>query len=213
VIPDPTIEDPEAWLVYFERHGPVVEITFTYRRRLPGGESIRFDEGPTTLDLANDADDRLVMDGFLAALPEGELLSCATLTTRPFLRFWEPALQWRHEPADHDKELVRAAFQGQMGRGDSTPEFVFVGGDEAAHTSPAVRRAVDALRTGRWTFHPDPVAALRDALTAYEGVAWSRETETGLFLRDRPGLLDDTRARVAEVAARYGVILASDDVE
>ncbi|HLZ31626.1 MAG TPA: hypothetical protein VKV73_30260 [Chloroflexota bacterium] len=197
-----------VWLVEFAVRGPLAEITLTFSRRMPNGAEVKFDmDRDGLLDLATDQHERLVMDGMLALIPEGELISCGLRETqRAFLVF--DSLGYRHVFADHDRSVVAAEFDGGIWNPDSSPDLVFVGGRPADHSADAIVHAAQRLARTRPPADDEPV---REVLSTYAELI----VVNGAVVRvRRPAevgreFFASAEAALSNVAAKYGYALPS----
>src|SRR5262245_61729273 len=136
---------PYLWNVDFATSGGLFEVILTYLRLLPDGRTVKFDEDTDgRLDLAADEDDRLVMDGLLALIPDRAPVSCALRELRRVALVWEVE-DYRPVLADWDKETVRTTLKGRLWNADSSADFVFAGGETSDHTGVAIRRWAKTL--------------------------------------------------------------------
>lgn len=203
----------QVWQVYFATHGPLLEVTLSYRRHLPDGSGVKFDEDPDTiLDLAAEQDEQIVLDGFMALLPPDALLSCAMRTTGRWLLIWtKPDI----EPvfAEYDHAIVRRAFDGRLYNSDSNIDALLIGGERTAHQPETVKQWVNAIEKDILrTSGDDWVAAWQPVLDVYEAVIYTQTTEIHLLTRNTGGRLERARTALAAVAARYGLRLPEPDL-
>lgn len=203
-----------VWEVYFETHGPLLEVTLGYRRRLPDGSSVAFDADPRpTLDLAADEDERLVLDGVLALLPPDALLSCALRENSRWLLIWtKPDVE--HIFAEHDQAIVRRAFDGRLYNPEGSIDALLIGGERAAHATGEVKRWAAAIEKDILpSAGAERVAAWQTVLNAYQAVIYTQTTEIHLLTRAGSAAAVQARPALAAVAARYGLRLPEPDLE
>lgn len=210
---DDYFEQHYVWQVYFEVVGPLSEITLSFRRSRSDGSGVKFDEDPAIidrgiLDLINGEDDDLVMDGFLACLPGGKLLSCALRVLRRNLLFFESEA-YEHVFAHYDKNVVKQAFERRLFNTDGTNgDLLFIGGDHAAHATPTILRWCKVIESD--AMHHSGVALIavwEPVLQVYEAVAYTLDTEIHLFTRNDDDLIKRIKQALTEVATRYGFVL------
>lgn len=198
-----------VWQVYFEVHGPVAEITLSYRRALPDGTGVKFDEDPdTVLNRVTDQDDQLVMDGFLALIPEGELLSCAMRVVKRILLIWEYQ-DYQHIFAEYDKHVVKRAFDANgLFNTDSSIDVLFIGGDRAAHeTTTIISWAKTIQRDILQRYEVEGGAAWNPVLEIYKSVIYTQTTEIHMLTHNKRDPLERARMVLKQVAARYQLVL------
>lgn len=213
-VPASFFEQNYVWQTFFELHNSYVEIVLTYNRLLPSGESIKFDEDPEgILDLSIDADDHLVMDGFLALIPEGKLLSCSMRSVKHTLLVWEQSYR-KHVFAEYDKQKVLAEFEGRLWNPDSSADFLFVGGGRDAHSISAIEHWAKVLEGG--VVHrsdTDWLSRLEQILGIYKRIIYTQTTEIYMLARNEEDIIRQVRADLSEIASRYGFILPPESIE
>lgn len=208
--------DPEffrrnyVWAVYFEDHGPIAEVTLTYDRALPDGDTIKFDEDPDRfLDIANDADERVVMDGFLALIPNGELLSCSMRDTRHLLLIFWGYQTYKHFFVGYDKQVLKQQFDRRLFNTDGgDPDIVFAGGERAAHTPEQITRWAKVIKRDIvGSRQATPMTAWQPLLDVYRAILYTDSTEIHLVTRNTGRELERARAALAKVARGYRMVL------
>jgi hypothetical protein len=206
---DAFFEQNYVWQVDFDTQDTVAEVILSYQRALPDGKSVKFDEDSNTiLDLAADADDHLVMDGFLALIPPGELLSCAMRVSRRALLIWE-YMDYQHIFAEYDKQVVERAFDTNgLFNTDGSIDALFIGGDRVAHESATILSWVRSLsRDVISRYETEGRAVWAPALDVYTAIIYTQTTEIHMLTRNEHKRLRDARSALNKVAARYGLVL------
>jgi hypothetical protein len=198
--------DQHVWNVEFEVCDAVAQITLTFDRLLPDGTAIKFDEDPNgKLNLAAEEDERLVMDGFLALIPDGELLSCALRDGARFFGLGD-AINYKYVFVDSDRTAVDAALDGRLWNPDSSRDYVFVGGESIAHQPAALKLFVKELNT-RPTGPTNLDLRFERTLSVYRGVAFTEGTLIRMIYSVSDAVITSARQVLAQVASRYGYVL------
>lgn len=207
-------EQNYVWQVYFEEYGDLATITLSYRRDRGNGLSIQFDDDPSCiLNLAADEDDRLIMDGFLALIPDAQLLSCAMLVRKPRYLIWGVE-DYKHIFAAYNKHVVRSTFNGHLFNTDGTgSEMVFIGGDRVAHTTSLIKEYATKIEQHVLrTYGAEHIAAWVPILNTYTSVIYTLSTEVHMVMRNQSDLMRRARQGLNKVASRYGVILPPEHI-
>jgi hypothetical protein len=202
-----------VWQVSFEDHGALAWITITHERALSDQMSVKFDEDTELvnagiLGFAAENGGRMVMDGFLALIPDGALLSCALRTRKRMFLLWDRSA-YDHVFAGQDKQAVRAAFDGRLFNTDGTNgDALFIGGASDAHTEERIQHWTQVIEhevtpqfSSYWTTVWKPLLAV------YHAVMYTLSTELHMIARNEPATIPQARAALGEVAARYGFVL------
>ena len=197
-----------VWQVYFDVTDSLAEVTLTYRRLLADGTSVKFDEDSHgVLDLSTNADDHIVLDGFLSFIPDGELLSCAMRDVKHVLLIWERE-DYQHIFAQYDKQIVRTAFEGRLWNPDSSADFLFVGGNKDGHTTPTIKHWAKVMQeqTLRQS-GADRKATIDQVLGLYSLVAYTQTAEIHILTSNGHDQAEKMKATLGAVASRYGMAL------
>lgn len=210
---DSFFERNYVWQVYFEALGEQAHITLTQRRAYADGSGRKFDEDPQiidgrTLDLLHDEDDRFIMDGFLALIPDNRLLSCAIQVLRRRLLIWEFE-DYDYIFAGFDKHIIQRAFDGRLFNTDGTNgDILFIGGERTAHETATIKEWSKAIEHDIFRKVGNvPGAAWEPVLDVYEAVSYTLSTEIHLRMRHDHDRIEESRMALARVATRYGFVL------
>ncbi|MCG8352468.1 MAG: hypothetical protein MI924_32280 [Chloroflexales bacterium] len=202
-----------VWQVYFEDHGALAWITISYRRALSNQMGVKFDEdaeiiNTRLLGFAAEDEDRMVMDGVLALIPDGALLSCALWRLQNVLLLWERSA-YDHVFAGQDKQVVRAAFDGRLFNTEgSIGDVLFIGGAAEAHTKDSIEHWAQVIeRDVMSRFDTERLVAWKSLLDVYQAVMYTLSTEIHMIARNEPETIPRARAALGSVAARYGFVL------
>ncbi|HEY0607061.1 MAG TPA: hypothetical protein VGD58_29350 [Herpetosiphonaceae bacterium] len=210
---DAFFERNYVWQVYFEEIGPLAEITLSFRRARADGSGVEFDEDPQiiterVLDVINGEDDQLVMDGFLALIPDGQLLSCSLRVLRHRLLILEFE-DYDHSFAGYDKQVVKNTFEGRLFNTDgSNADLLFIGGERTAHETATIKHWSKVIESRALRASADTIAAAWEpVLNVYEAVIYTLSTEIHMVTRNNHAPISRIQPALADVAARYGFVL------
>jgi len=203
-----------VWLIYLENLGSMVKVTLTYERILPDGSSITFDADPAMiLDTATEQDEQIVLDGFMALVPPDALLSCAMRTTRWMLLWTKPDIE--HIFAEYDHAIVRREFgDGRLYNAQGNIDALFIGGDRAAHQTSTIKHWATTIEKQVLPMSgQEQIQAWDAVLAVYQAVIYTQTTEIHLLTRNTGDALNQARAALSAVAARYGLRLPAPDLQ
>jgi hypothetical protein len=202
-----------VWQVYFEDHGALAWITISYRRAVSNHMDVKFDEDAEIINagllgFAAEDNDLMVMDGFLALIPDGALLSCAMRTRKRVLLLWERSA-YDYVFAGQDKQVVRATFDGRLYNSDGTNgDVLFIGGVAAAHTEDSIQHWVKVIeRDVMFQVDTERLMAWASLLDVYQAIVYTLSTEIHMIARNKPETIPQARAALGVVATRYGFVL------
>lgn len=208
---NPTLNSSYTWQVYSDQVGPFWEITLTYNRQRPDGTYVKFDEDPNgVLDLATGADKRLVMEGFLTLIFNGELLSCSLRAIKHKLPIWTRPYH-QHVFAGYDKQKIANEFASRLWNPDSSVDFLLVGGEQTAHTTLVIQYWTKILMSGLFkSSGKKKLETLAQALNVYREIFYTQTTEIHLWTQGEESEIIEMRNRLAQTAAQFGLVLPAE---
>lgn len=201
---------PPIWDVTFEEAGPLARAMISYRRLLPDGWGVMFEEDTEwVLDIANEEDEHLVMDGFLALIPRGVPLSCAIRATVGGLLGFFRYDRYRVVFAGEELALVQRTFEinGLFNTDGCNPDLLFAGGPPEAHEAKEIERQAEAVKRLLKVSRKPQGEGWEALLRTYTAILYADCTEIySVALREQVPLAH-SRAALAAVAARYRLTL------
>ena len=206
-IPASFYEQNYVWQVYFDTSTSFTQIILTYNRLLSEDRFIQFDEDQNSILVTEQAEDeQFLLDAFFTLIPENERLSCAMNATKHVF-LWEKAYH-QYIFAGYNREKVLSEFKGRLWNPDSSPDYLFVGGDESSHTGEAIEQWTRVMSAEVLPqTHQAWEQILGEILTLYERIIYTRSTQIHMLMFADAEQIAAIRARLSTVAAQYGLVL------